>query len=90
MTLLHKDNGDLDGCIIAVVGPHSGGELCIAEAGLVLELIHGDWAVISSRKLTHFNLHYNGRRASLVLHSDKSGVSYQKDGNGWDGNNYIV
>lgn len=90
VTLLHKDKGDKDGCIIAVLGPHSGGELCISEAGLVLELIHGDWTVISSQKLGHFNLHYKGKRASLVIHVDKSAVSYQKDAHGWDGNDYFL
>lgn len=88
VTILHKDQGDYRGCIVVVLGQHTGGELCLAEPRLVLQLKHGDWVVFPSQDISHFNLHYKGRRASLVMHSDKSGLSYQKDGNGWDGNKY--
>lgn len=88
ITLLHKDPGDKRGCIVVVLGPHTGGELCLEEPKLVLQLRHGDWVVFPSQDITHFNLHYVGMRASLVLHSDKSDQSYQEDGNGWDGNQY--
>ncbi|KAJ3764520.1 hypothetical protein FB446DRAFT_710266, partial [Lentinula raphanica] len=36
--------------------------------------------------LTHFNLKYEAIRCSAVIHSDKDGISYQNNGNGWDGN----
>lgn len=88
VTLLHKDQKDKKGCIVVVLGPHTGGELCLAEPKLVLQLRHGDWVVFPSQDISHFNLHYVGQRASMVMHSDKSGLSYQQDGNGWDGNAY--
>ena len=88
-TLLHKDQGDHCGCIVLVLGDHTGGELCLVEPRLVLQLRHGDWVVFRSQDISHFNLLYHGRRASLVMHSDKSGFAYQKDGNGWDGNEYV-
>lgn len=88
-TLFHKDQGDSCGCIVIVLGPHTGGELCLFEPRLVLQLKHGDWVVFPSQHISHFNLHYEGLRASIVIHSDKFEVSYQKDGNGWDGNNYV-
>lgn len=87
-TLFHKDSGDGCGCLVLVLGPHTGGELCLFEPRLVLQLKHGDWAVFRSQDISHFNLHYNGMRASIVIHSDKSGLSYQKDGHGWDENAY--
>jgi hypothetical protein len=33
--------------------------------------------------MTHFNLHFEGVRASLVLHSDKYGDQWVRDRNGW-------
>lgn len=89
-TLIHKDKGDLDGCIVLVLLPHEGGELCLYKPRLVLDAKHGDFIVFASQSYSHFNLHYKGFRASLVIHSDKSGVAYQKDGNGWDHNDYVL
>lgn len=89
-TLLHKDGGDLEGCIVLVLGSHEGGELCVYEPRLVLEMKHGDFCVFASHRYSHFNLHYKGVRASIVIHSDKSGVGYQRDGNGWDKNEYVL
>lgn len=89
-TLLHKDGGDKRGCLVMSAGPHSGGELCFLEPKIALQMRHGDWVVFRSKDITHFNLLYKGLRASLVFHSDKSGVAYQKDGNGWDGNKFVA
>jgi hypothetical protein len=88
-TLFHKDQGDLEGCIVLVLLPHEGGELCFYEPRLVLEMKHGDFVVFRSQDYSHFNLHYKGFRASIVIHSDKTGVAYQQDGNGWEKNQHV-
>ncbi|THU94360.1 hypothetical protein K435DRAFT_860635 [Dendrothele bispora CBS 962.96] len=85
----HRDSGDQSACMVVVVGEHEGGELCLFESRLVLETAHSDLIVFDSRKLTHFNLSFKGYRGSLVFHSDRRGERYQRDGNGWDLNNYV-
>lgn len=84
ITRTHRDNKDIKGCAVLVLGDFDGGELCFAELGVVFELKNGDLIVFPSGKITHFNLHYNGVRVSFVLHSDKSGEGYEGDFNGWD------
>jgi hypothetical protein len=55
------------------------------EPGLGIELWNGDAVVFCSNKITHFNLDYKGKRASFVLHSDKAGLAWSKNSNGWKG-----
>jgi hypothetical protein len=89
-TLFHKDQGDQEGCIVLVLLPHEGGELCLYKPRIVLELKHGDFSVFHSQHYSHFNLNYKGLRASIIIHSDKRGKAYQEDGNGWDKNEYVL
>lgn len=56
------------------------------EPGLVVELLQGDFIVFQSAWVTHFNTHYQGRRASIVLHMDKEIQHWAENHNGW-GNN---
>lgn len=81
----HKDTNDAEICVVIPGGPFRGGELVLHEAGLVLELVEGDILVFPSWKITHFNLHFEGSRLSIVLHSDKEVSSWNKDRNGWSG-----
>jgi hypothetical protein len=67
----------------------TGGELCLFEPGIVLDLHHGDAVIFASAAISHFNLHYKGYRASLVFHSDKSGLEWHKDRNGWAHNLFM-
>jgi len=66
-----------------------GGELALLEPGLVLDLQNGDAVLFPSGKISHFNMHYKGMRASLVFHSDSSSRSWIKDRNGWNHNIYF-
>ncbi len=86
VTRAHRDHGDLEGCIVITIGPHEGGCLCLHEPRLVIETQNGDVVVFLSHRLTHYNLHYRGKRASIVIHSDRTGVAFHRSGNGWDGN----
>jgi hypothetical protein len=90
MTDAHRDFGDQDGCMVLVIGDHEGGDLCFLEPKLTLETSHGDVVCFESQNYTHFNLHYTGTRASVVVHSDRYGNAYQQDLNGWDQNKHVL
>jgi hypothetical protein len=66
-----------------VISDCEGGELCLYEPGVVLELKNGDVVLFDSAALTHFNLHFKGFRASLVMHSDKAAEAWIGNRNGW-------
>ncbi|THU79093.1 hypothetical protein K435DRAFT_698673, partial [Dendrothele bispora CBS 962.96] len=85
----HRDVGDKNGCIVLVLGDHSGGGICFHEAKLVVETSHCDCVTFCSNRLTHYNLSYKGVRASIVIHSDKTATEYQKNGFGWDLNKFV-
>jgi hypothetical protein len=55
--------------MIVVIFDGEGGELCIQEPGIVLNLRNGDAVLFSSSSITHFNLNHKGRCTSLVFHS---------------------
>jgi predicted 2-oxoglutarate/Fe(II)-dependent dioxygenase YbiX len=83
MTRGHRDGKDLEACVVMPIGDFEGGELVLAELGLVVELKNGDVIIFPSHKLTHFNLHYKGTRASFVFHTDASAIKFVEDHNGW-------
>lgn len=85
-TRIHRDRGDQDICLILVLSDCKGGDLCLMEPGLVLQLDHGDIVIFPSADISHFNLHYQGKRASVVFHSDRAGANWVKDRNGWKEN----
>ena len=89
-TLAHRDRQDKALCVVLAVGDHTGGELCLYEAGLVLPLRNGDFIAFPSHRLTHFNLHFTGKRASIVLHTDREMEQWTNGGrNGWEANEYF-
>lgn len=60
------------------------------ESGLVFDSRPGDMIVFQSQKETHFNLHMQGTRSTIVLHSDESMDDWCGDGvdlpyNRWNG-----
>ncbi|KAK0442065.1 hypothetical protein EV421DRAFT_1711006 [Armillaria borealis] len=80
---MHRDTGDYLICIIIPFGEFEGGKLCLFKPGLVLRLLSWDAFIFRSVDITHFNLHYSGVRASLVLHTDREAADFAKDYNGW-------
>ena len=88
-TRVHRDSHDLVACLVLPIGDFKKGDLVLKEPGLVIPLQSGDGVVFPSGDITHFNLNYEGKRASLVLHSDKAGVNWVKDRNGWKMNDYL-
>ncbi|KAJ3822945.1 hypothetical protein F5880DRAFT_1507356 [Lentinula raphanica] len=83
VTAAHKDAGDLGGCLVISLGSYEGGELCLYQPRLAVETRNGDIVSFPSHDYLHFNLHYKGDRCSVVVQTDKTGLSYLKDGNGW-------
>ncbi|KAJ8489512.1 hypothetical protein ONZ45_g13557 [Pleurotus djamor] len=88
-TALHFDYEDVVMCLVLAIGDFMGGDLCFRDSGIRLEVRNGDWVVFNSRKEAHFNMPYEGRRASLVLHSDKAGEYWVEDRNGWQENDFM-
>jgi hypothetical protein len=86
----HCDWGDLSLCLVLEISDCEEGELCMMEPGLVLHLRSGGTVAFPFYKVMHFNLNFKGKRASLVFHSDKAGLAWCKDGNGWKGNRYFT
>jgi predicted 2-oxoglutarate/Fe(II)-dependent dioxygenase YbiX len=72
VTRAHRDSSDeIDSiCLIMALGDFQGGDLCLYEAGLRIELPHGSFIAIRSKRDTHFNMHFKGQRFSLVFTSD--------------------
>ncbi|KAJ3917502.1 hypothetical protein F5877DRAFT_68173 [Lentinula edodes] len=70
-TLAHRDKNDGYACICVTIGNPKGGELGMYEPKLLIETRNGDVVVFFS---------HNGTRGSIVIHGDKTGVDYQKDG----------
>lgn len=91
-TKVHRDPNDKEICLVIAITDDrncEGGELCLMEPGLVLAIRNGDVVIFPSCKISHFNLHFKGRRASLVFQSDTRFDDWLKDANGWDGKIYI-
>lgn len=86
VTAAHRDSKDDSVCLVLAIGDFEGGELVLYEPGLVIPLRNGDFVVFPSSEITHFNLHYKGRRASVVLHTDREMVKWREDRNGWSAN----
>lgn len=91
ITKVHRDPHDFRHfCVVVVVGEHQGGELCLLEPGLVLELKSGDMVIFQSGLISHFNLHYSGVRASVVLNTDAAIYQYASNNmNGWGSNQHM-
>jgi hypothetical protein len=88
-TMGHRDRFDKDICLVLPLGDFTGGALVMFEQRLVLELRSGDFSIFRSAETTHFNLRYEGRRASFVCHSDKSFDKWKENRNGWASNEYF-
>lgn len=90
VTMAHWDAQDLTACAIIVLGAHEGNELCLHKPGLVFSLQEGDLIVFFSGRITHFNLHFKGLRASLVLHSNRVGKEWAENQMGWAKNGHLL
>jgi hypothetical protein len=83
-TAAHRDFQDDQICVVATISRNcSGGQICFYESGFVLESRSSDWVAFPSGKVTHFNLHFEGVRASIVLHTDIACKAWCGNYNDW-------
>lgn len=90
-TTAHRDQMDKTYCLILPIGDFEGGEVCLYEAGMVIRLRPGDYFLFRSQDNTHFNMHFKGKRATLVMSTDKAldGWVGEKK-NGWVANSFLT
>ena len=88
VTRAHRDAKDKGYCLVLPIGSFEKGDLCLYELGLVVPLITGDCCAFDSKGITHYNLHYKGKRASLVFHTDIELEKYAENANHWGNNVY--
>ncbi|KAJ7817089.1 hypothetical protein B0H14DRAFT_2374187 [Mycena olivaceomarginata] len=77
----HRDEFDDEYCVVLVDGEWEGGELGFFEPGFLFRLRRWNAIIFRSCEVTHFNMHMNGVRISIVLHSDKEGKKWVADKN---------
>jgi hypothetical protein len=94
-TRIHRDWGDSDVCLVIAFSDAENrsdqvkgedGALCFQELGLVCCLRPGVPVVFRSQQLSHFNRHFRGYHASLVLHTDSGLKGWADDMYGWKDN----
>ena len=90
VTRAHRDSKDDTMCLVLALSDFEGGDLCLYEPGLVVPLRPGHFIIFPSARITHFNIHYSGCRASIVLHTDGE-IDKWTHGqrNGWEDNVYF-
>lgn len=83
----HRDNGDLDHCVVIPCGEFDGGQIVYYELNLVVEVPSGAMASFDSVRITHWNFEVivegDKCRYSIILHTDKSIKGYIRHKNNW-------
>lgn len=64
-------------------GDWEGGELCLYEPGITLDLCAGDVVLFPSNQISHFNLCMEGYRGSMVLSTDRDMKGWVENRNNW-------
>ncbi|PPR07663.1 hypothetical protein CVT24_003819 [Panaeolus cyanescens] len=85
-TLIHRDKGDKEICIVLQISDCIGGELCLLEPGLVFRLRSGDALIFKSKEMSHFNCHFKGKRSTFVFHTDATMEGWALSRNNWGHN----
>jgi len=89
-TKAHRDSMDKSICLVLTLSKAQGGGIALHEPGIVVDMENGDIVIFRSSEITHFNLHYTGLRASIVLHSDKGFDRWVASKNNWQNNIYFI
>jgi hypothetical protein len=80
----HIDTKDDGLCVVVPFGNWEGGELCLYQPGIVLELNPGDMVAFPSDRIAHFNLEMSGLRGSLVMATDRDIRAWSETRNHWE------
>jgi hypothetical protein len=82
----HRDDDREDTlCLLIYCGDYEDGGLILWELGIVLVLGPGWIPLFYSRRLTHTNENFRGKRGSVVCHVDGSkGKHWPESSNGWE------
>lgn len=90
-TKIHRDEKDKNFCVVIVISENcQGGDLCLEELGVKFSLTSGDVIIFPSVKISHFNTHFRGERASKVLHTDGAADSWVSFRNFWNHSLYLI
>jgi hypothetical protein len=90
-TKIHRDKKDKMFCVVIVIsGECEGGELCLEELGIKFSLRSGDVIIFPSVKISHFNTHFKGERASIVLHTDHAADAWISCRNYWQHSLFLI
>ncbi|KAJ3549360.1 hypothetical protein NMY22_g923 [Coprinellus aureogranulatus] len=89
VTRIHRDFHDKEICLVFQLSSCKGGELVLVEPGLVVAMENGHGILFKSHQITHLNLDYEGKRVSLVFHTDKAMDDWVTQFNGWGENIYF-
>jgi hypothetical protein len=81
-TWAHRDR-DKAMCFVIPMAKFTGGQLGLHEIGFSFDLQMGDILAFPSCDITHFNCHFTGYRATLVLDTDPKGDAWVRNCNGW-------
>ncbi len=78
-TCINWDLQDQKLCVVLVASKDdcTGGQLVLDEPGLVLDMKSSDIVIFPS------HMHFKGKKASIVFHSDKKGKNWVVNHNGW-------
>lgn len=86
VTSCHEDPQDEGVCLLLILSEGKGGALGLVQPGIRVDLENGDLFAFRSADITHFNLDYQGKRVSMVFHSDRFARAWVADLNGWKEN----
>lgn len=90
-TKIHRDVKDKNFCVVIVITEDcQGGDLCLEELGVKFSFVSGDVIIFPSVKISHFNTHFKGERASIVLHTDGAADSWVMFRNFWNRTLYLI
>ncbi|KAF9552916.1 hypothetical protein CPC08DRAFT_646289 [Agrocybe pediades] len=84
-TRIHQNMHNKILCVVLVISDDGckGGDLCLLEPRIRLQMKSSDVIIFLSTKLSHFNMHYKGQRASFVFQTDAQGDQWVVDRDGW-------
>ncbi len=74
---IHRDVKNKNFCVVIVITEDcQGGDLCLEELKVKFSFASVNVIIFLFIKISHFNTHFKGERASIVLHTDEAADSW--------------